>query len=155
MSAEPRRERTVDEVKDRYYSVARAILTHQGCKILTRPFDAEAEMRRKKDLEQMQMRTKQQQEKSKHTLQDLKKIEVKIKRIEVEEANYARLMDRKEDEAEAPEPDEGKKEGPNPSGVYLLQNRFQTKLPVNESMQYQIKGILSEMKIKPHELHYS
>ena len=58
MSAEPRRERTVDEVKDRYYSVARAILTHQGCKILTRPFDAEAEMRRKKDLEQMQMRTK-------------------------------------------------------------------------------------------------
>ena len=50
----------------------------------------------------------------------MKKIEVKIKRIEVEEANYARLMDRKEDEAEAPEPDEGKKEGPNPSGVYLL-----------------------------------
>jgi len=59
--ASPRRERTVDEVKDRYYSVARALKVHLGHNdhvIVTKPFDAEAEIRRKSDLEKYYMRTK-------------------------------------------------------------------------------------------------
>jgi hypothetical protein len=60
----------------------------------------------------------------------LKKIEWKIKNIEKDAANYAKLIDRN-DRVELP-PIEEKRKGP--SGVYLLQNRFMTQLPVNESM---------------------
>jgi hypothetical protein len=59
----PRRERTVDEIKERYYSIARAILINQGNKdhpIVTKPFNFEAEVRRKNELEKFMMRTKQQ-----------------------------------------------------------------------------------------------
>lgn len=57
----PHRERTVDEIKDRYYSVARSVLVLRGSEghpIVTRPFNYEAEVRRKKDLEKYMMRTK-------------------------------------------------------------------------------------------------
>jgi hypothetical protein len=58
----PRRERTVDEIKERYYSVARAILVHEGNMdhpIVTKPFNFEAEIRRKNELEKFMMRTRQ------------------------------------------------------------------------------------------------
>ena len=61
-TALPRRERTVDEIKDRYYSVTRSILIlrgNEGHPIVTRPFNYEAEVRRKKDLEKYMMRSRQ------------------------------------------------------------------------------------------------
>jgi len=89
-TALPRRERTVDEIKDRYYSVARGVLVLRGSDghpIVTKPFNYEAEVRRKKDLEKYMMRSRQQQEKGKHLLQEIKKIESKIKKLEKEEKN--------------------------------------------------------------------
>lgn len=61
-------ERSVDELKDRYYSVAKAILLARGLKnhpIVTKPFSFEHEVRRKLNLEKIFMRTKEQQEKEK------------------------------------------------------------------------------------------
>jgi len=54
---------------------------------VTKPFNYEAEVRRKKDLEKYMMRSRQQQEKGKHLLQEIKKIESKIKKLEKEEKN--------------------------------------------------------------------
>ena len=108
----PRIERTVDEIKDRYYSVARSILVHRGSEghpIVTRPFNYEAEVRRKKDLEKYMMRSRQQQEKGKQILQEIKKIDLKIKKLEKEEKNIARLMNNELDDYKTPELGQGQK----------------------------------------------
>ena len=80
------------------------------------------------------MRTKQQQEKSKQILQEIKKIEIKIKKLDKEEKNYEKLMGREWEEFKVPEGMQNqnkKKDGSKgPSGVYLLSDQFRTKLPV-------------------------
>ena len=56
-------DRSVDELKDRYYTVAKALLQAKGDAshpIVTRPFNFEQELRRKNNLEKIFMRTKEQ-----------------------------------------------------------------------------------------------
>jgi hypothetical protein len=56
-------DRSVDELKDRYYTVAKALLQAKGetsHPIVTRPFNFEQELRRKNNLEKIFMRTKEQ-----------------------------------------------------------------------------------------------
>lgn len=72
------KERTVDEIKERYYSVAKAILEGRGVKdhmLIKKPFNYEQEVKRKCNLEKLFLRTKDQQEKEKLLIQDMKKLE--------------------------------------------------------------------------------
>ena len=55
------KDRTVDELKDRYYSVSREVLQFRGDNdnpIVKKPFNFEMEVRRKNNLEKIFMRTK-------------------------------------------------------------------------------------------------
>lgn len=74
---------------------------------------------------------------------------MKIKKEEKEEKNLARLIQNDLDEMR------DINHLKRVSGVTLLSNRFQTKLPVSERMQMQIQATLQGMKIKPSELHFS
>lgn len=72
------RDRTVDELKERYYSVAAEILKLRGDHehpIVQKPFNFEMEVRRKNNLEKIFMRTKDQIDREKYCLSELKKIE--------------------------------------------------------------------------------
>jgi hypothetical protein len=145
-------DRTVDELKDRYYKVARTLLIARGQTqhaIVSKPFDLEQEARRKYNLEKLFMRTKEQVEKEKVLLASLKKIDSKIKKEEKEERNLARLVTNDFEEVRLPTSVKKTR------GVMLLSNRFQTKLPVSEPLQMQISSALAGMKIKPTELHHS
>ena len=71
-------ERTVDEIKDRYYAVAKAILEYRGDhehQIVKKPFNYEQEVKRKCNLEKLFLRTKEQHEKEKILIAELKKLE--------------------------------------------------------------------------------
>lgn len=74
---------------------------------------------------------------------------MKLKKEEKEEKNLARLIQNDLDEMR------DINHLKRVSGVTLLSNRFQTKLPVSERMQMQIQATLQGMKIKPSELHFS
>lgn len=72
------KDRTVDELKERYYSVSRELLKYRGDvtnPIVTKEFNFEMEVRRKNNLEKIFMRTKDQIEREKYCLSELKKIE--------------------------------------------------------------------------------
>ena len=88
------KDRTVDEIKDRYYSVSKEILTLRGetkNPIVLKPFNFELEVRRKNNLEKLFMRTKEQVEREKYLIQVLKKIDQKLKKEEKEEKTLAKL----------------------------------------------------------------
>ena len=54
-------ERTVDEIKERYYSISKIILEKRGQAdhaLVKKPFNYEAEVKRKCNLEKLFMRTK-------------------------------------------------------------------------------------------------
>ena len=82
------KDRTVDELKDRYYSVAKEVLQLRGEEenpIVQKPFNFEMEVRRKNNLEKIFMRTKDQIEREKYCLSELKKIDQKLKKEEKEQ----------------------------------------------------------------------
>lgn len=90
-------DRSVDEVKNRYYQVAKAVLEGRGQKnhpIVQKPFSYEHEVRRKLNMEKIFLRTKDQHEKEKSYIQNLKFIDNKIKKIEKDEKNLKRLVDK-------------------------------------------------------------
>ena len=158
------KDRSVDEVKQRYYQVAKAILTLQGATthpIVLKPFNFEQEVRRKNNLEKLFMRTKDQMEREKLMQIELKKIEQKIKKEEKEERNLAKLIDNDFEEAKyqfslEKSSKSGKKDGHRLyQGVMLLSNRLLTKLPVSEPIQMQMEAALQGMKIDPSSLHCS
>ena len=137
-----RKDRTVDEIKDRYYVVAKEILTLRDelkNPIVVKPFNFEMEVRRKNNLEKLFMRTKDQVEREKYLIQALKKIDQKLKKEEKEERTLAKLKAtdmeymRLPQELEKVNPKSQKRDGSRAySGVMLLSNRFQSKLPVSE-----------------------
>lgn len=147
-------DRSVEELKDRYYSVAKAVLESRNQKnhaIVKQPYNFEYEVRRKTNLEKIFMRSKEQQEREKQQIASLKNTEAKIKKLEKEERNLARLKDNDFRESRNFQTNPNMKV----SGVMLLSNRFQTKLPVPEPMQLQIEQTLKTLKINPAELHHS
>ena len=88
-------ERTVDEIKDRYYSVSKAVLEHRGSlehTIVKKPFNYEQEVKRKCNIEKLFLRTKEQHEKEKLLVSELKKLEQRIKKEEKEEKNLRKLI---------------------------------------------------------------
>jgi hypothetical protein len=68
----------VDEIKDRYYSVAKAVLELRGQldhPLVKKPFNYEQEVKRKINTEKLLMRTKEQHEREKQLVGELKKLE--------------------------------------------------------------------------------
>lgn len=87
-------DRSVEELKDRYYTLSRVILRLRGQDqhaIVKVPYSFEHEVRRKNNLEKMFMRTKEQQEREKNHINFLKNIDAKIKKMEKEEQNLNKL----------------------------------------------------------------
>lgn len=95
------------------------------------------------------MRTRDQHEKEKNYIQNLKFIDSKIKKIERDEKNLQRLIDRNFEE------NRSSNQIKKVSGVMLLSNRMLSKIPVNDTFQQQLSQTLQNMKIKPSELHCS
>ena len=159
-----RRDRTVDEIKDRYYAVAKEVLTLRGevkNPIVVKPFNFEMEVRRKNNLEKLFMRTKDQVEREKYLIQALKKIDQKLKKEEKEERTLAKLKATDMEYIRLPGELEkvtksAKRDGTRAyAGVMLLSNRFQSKLPVSEQMQLQVSAALGGMKIDAGTMHAS
>ena len=99
------KERSVDELKQKYHQVAREILMHRGENddpIIKKPFDYDAEVRRKENLAKVFMRTKEQIEREKYLQAELKKIDQKLKKEEKEEKNLAKLIGRDIEESKLP-----------------------------------------------------
>ncbi len=68
----------MDEIKDRYYSVAKAVLELRGQldhPLVKKPFNYEQEVKRKINTEKLLMRTKEQHEREKQLVGELKKLE--------------------------------------------------------------------------------
>ena len=70
--------------------------------IVKKPFDYDAEVRRKENLAKVFMRTKEQIEHEKYLQAELKKIDQKLKKEEKEEKNLAKLIGRDIEEAKLP-----------------------------------------------------
>lgn len=130
--------------------MARVLLEHRGDKedpIVRKPFNFEMEVRRKNNLEKIFMRTKDQIEREKYCISELKKIEQKLKKEEKEEKNLAKLIGKDIEESKMPldieKHQKGRKDGQRHfQGVYLLSNRFQSKLPVSEELQLTVNAAL-------------
>ena len=85
----------MDEIKDRYYTMARALLELRGQAdhpIVKKPFNYEQEVKRKCNMEKLFLRTKEQHEKEKVLIGELKKMEQRIKKEEKEEKNLRKLI---------------------------------------------------------------
>ena len=85
----------MDEIKDRYYAVAKALLELRGQTdhpIVKKPFNFEQEVKRKINTEKLLMRTKEQHEREKLLVNELKKVEQRIKKEEKEEKSFRKLI---------------------------------------------------------------
>ena len=144
--------------------MAKEVLTLRGevkNPIVVKPFNFEMEVRRKNNLEKLFMRTKDQVEREKYLIQALKKIDQKLKKEEKEERTLAKLKATDMEYLRLPQELEKfsaktKRDGTRAfSGVMLLSNRFQSKLPVSEHMQLQVNAALAGLKIDPATMHAS
>lgn len=85
----------MDEIKDRYYSLSKAVLEIRGQldhQIVKKPFNFEQEVKRKINNEKLLMRTKEQHEKEKNLVTEIKKLDQRIKKEEKEERNFRKLI---------------------------------------------------------------
>jgi hypothetical protein len=78
-------------------------------------------------MEKIFLRTKEQHEKEKSYIQNLKFIDNKIKKIEKDEKNLKRLVDKNFEDSRS------QTQVKKVSGVMLLSNRMLSKLPVNDT----------------------
>ena len=72
------KDRSIEEIKNRYYSCAKAILDSKGSNehpICQKPYNFEYEVRRKYNLDKLFLRTKSQHESEKTIVEDIKKID--------------------------------------------------------------------------------
>lgn len=150
-------QRTVEELKDRYYSCSKVLLEErkeEEHSIVKKPFNYDYEVKRKYFLEKLYMRTKHQNDKEKHIIDYIKKLDQKLKKYEREEKNLAKILDddkqgtllRRQEE----EPKGDKKEGV--AGAYLRSQNILAPVPMSEKGQNQMEIILKEMEIVPEQL---
>ena len=149
-------QRTVEELKDRYYSWAKKLweakkdLEHP---VVKKPYNYDYEVKRKYYLEKLYMRSKQQHEKEKQIVDYIKKLEQKIKKLDKEEKNLEKILNedkngnllRKQDDTDS------KKE--NVAGPYLRSQRLLAPIPVSTKVQQQMEIIFKELEIDPTKLN--
>jgi hypothetical protein len=97
-------EKRVEEIKDRYYSVSKAILEIRGNQdhvLVQKPFDYFTEKLRKENIEKLFGRTKEDNELEKNLIADLKKLDQLIKKTEKEEKQLEKLINNEKTRQEA------------------------------------------------------
>ena len=139
--------RSVEDLKDRYYSLCKAILHRRevsNSPILSLPYNANYEKKRKAMLEKYFLRTREQDEEEKALCEEARKLEIRIKKEEKEMKVFEKLMSTNSDEIEFNEWSQSKKElnkGPSLRSVQLLQ----PALP--QRQQKKIESLLKDLGI--------
>jgi len=152
--------RSIEELKDRYFSIAKRLLEKRGNlnnQLVKKPFNLNYEVRRKINLEKIFLRTADHQAFERQILEEVKKNEQNIKKEEREQRNLKRLMSKN------PESDiisnkkpfnvavssekEGMETEENESGAYLRSKLMNTPLPIPEKAQKKLDQILKELGV--------
>ena len=124
-------DRTVEEIKNRYYTCARHLLYY--CReqkehpIVQRPYNIQYEQRRKFNMEKIMSRTKAEFESEKKIVEDLKKFDLKIKKLEKEEKSINRILNSKDLLEE--DKDEDEKKSKRKAGASLRSAKIHAPLP--------------------------
>ena len=98
-SAHTEYKRSTEELKDRYFSIVKCLLEAKGDtsnQFVRRPYSFDYEVKRKANLEKIYLRTAEHQAIEKQLLDDVKRIEQKIKKEEKEQKNLSKLMNKEE-----------------------------------------------------------
>ena len=85
----------MEEIKDRYYQVVRALLVHRGNEnhpIAVKGFNFKQEKLRKENLEKLFTRTKDDNEKERNLIAELRKLDTLIKKTEKDEKQLEKLI---------------------------------------------------------------
>lgn len=150
-------ERTVEELKDRYYTCAKKLLESKNeveHPIVKKPYNYDYEVKRKYYLEKLYMRSKQQNEKEKHIVDYIKKLDQKIKKLEKEEKNLDKILneDKSGNVMRKQEETDDTKKPEHLAGAYLRSQRMLAPISVSEKVQTQMDIILNELEIVPTSL---
>ena len=152
-------ERTVEELKNRYYSCSKVLLENKGKTdhpIIKRPYNYEYEMRRKHNLEKLFVRTKSQHENEKKIVEDLKKLDMKIKKLERDEKSLAKLIGEGGNPMnalrEAEEQGDKAEKKERVVGPFLRSSKVMATLPLSNSVIKKIDIVLQELGILEENL---
>jgi DNA methyltransferase 1-associated protein 1 len=142
-------DRTVEELKDRYYSVSRKILEHRKCynhPILKSGYNYEQEMKRRACLERIISRSKEESQMEYEMLKqavELEKKTEKFERIENElknlnegNKNISSFEDYVRDHVNDTD-----------SFVYMRSQKLRHPLPISEKIQKKVEVLLKELNI--------
>jgi DNA methyltransferase 1-associated protein 1 len=138
-------ERTVEDLKERYYTLSRLILELRGVTdhpILQLPYNAQYERKRKAQLEKYVLRTKEQDEEEKQLSEEARKLDARIKKEEKEQRIYEKLMQRDSD-IELPDWPAAKHEAKAPT----LRSTFLRQPQLQSRVQKKIETILADLQI--------
>lgn len=138
-------ERTVEDIKERYYGVSRQLLELKGVQehpMLTFPYNAAYERKRKAQLEKYILRTKEQDEEEKNLSEEARKLDARIKKEEKEQKIYEKLMQR-DSEIDLPDWPTVKHDTKTPTlrSAALKQPQLQSRL------QKKIDTILADLQV--------
>lgn len=95
----PEYKRSIEELKDRYFSIAKKLLEQRGETshlFVKKPFNFEYEVKRKSNLEKLLLQTAEQYQGEKQYLEMVKVLEQKIKKEEKEMKNLKKLMSKED-----------------------------------------------------------
>ena len=138
-------ERTVEDLKERYYSLSRLVLELRGVTdhpILQLPYNVQYECKRKAQLEKYVLRTKEQDEEEKQLSEEARKLDARIKKEEKEQRIYEKLMQRDSD-IELPDWPASKHEVKTPA----LRSTFLRQPLLQGRVQKKIETILADLQI--------
>lgn len=140
-------DRTVEDLKERYYTLSKLILQKRDIDshpIISLPYNANYERKRKAQLEKYFLRTKEQDEEEKALCEEARKLDIRIKKEEKEMKNYEKLMSSNSDEIELPEWTTAKKDPPK---TPILRSYFLTQPILPSRLQRKIETILKTIGI--------
>lgn len=137
-------EKTIEDLKERYYSVARALLEKRGNKdhsICKLPFNANYERKRKALMEKYLLRSHEQDDEERNLIEEMRKLDAKIKKEEKDMVCYEKLM-KSEEPLQMPEWQAGKKEPPKQP---FLRSFFTQTPTLPNRMDKLIDRVLTDM----------
>ncbi|CAG9311357.1 unnamed protein product [Blepharisma stoltei] len=140
-------DRTVEDIKERYYYISKAILQKREIEdhpIIGLPYNANYERKRKALLEKYFLRTKEQDDEEKALCEEARKLDIRIKKEEKEMKNYEKLMSSNSEEIDLPEWSTAKKEPPK---APILRSYFLTQPTLPSRLQRKIETILKVIGI--------
>lgn len=140
-------QRSIEDLKERYYSLSKLILQRrevQNNEILSLPYNANYEKKRKALLEKYFLRTREQDEEEKSLCEEARKLEIRIKKEEKEIKVFEKLMSNNSEEIEFNEWTQNKKEVPKGPSLRSLQ-LSQPALP--QRQQKKIESLLKDLGI--------